>query len=253
MLIIAGIIIYIAWVNDLSNIHKGILKKMDCKNRLEELEKRKATDSRIELYKTISYVLIALFWGTSRHIQMIIPCIILLNMLAYIRYLAHTDILKAAAEEEKTFPTLARMFLASGVSLGLETVFKTVKHGMLGGYLIGGFILLLFLPYVVRGDLCTKKILNHIAMLAPILFFVVGSIYGVNSYYGMRFVQEKETVIESIHSGMRTSSFQIPKQDAVDGVTSFSQSTSGNGIGDKVLIKEYEGCLGIRWFDVEFE
>ena len=52
---------------------------------------------------------------------------------------------------------------------------------------------------------------------------------------------------------MRVDSIEIPKEDALDGETNFTESAIGHNIGDPVTVYELEGCLGIRWFYVSFD
>lgn len=243
------IILCITWVNDRSGIRKKVLEKLNCKKKLGKLRNRAIADPRIELYKTMCYVFIALFWGNLRHIQLIIPLIILVNIMAYIRYLVHPELIKSAEEEKKAFPTLDRMFIVSGINLGLLIVSKVLME-LKVVVLIGGLMLLLFIPYMIRGYLYTKKIIKNIPIIAPIFFFAIGCIYSINSFYGVKYLEKKETVVEDIHIGIRADGFSIPEEDGIDGETSFSRGIIGVEIGDKVEIVEREGCLGIRWFTV---
>lgn len=236
--LIAVIILVVTYLCDKSGIRKAGNKDT------------KVADRRVELYKTISYVLLALFWGFLKQIQIWVPLIIGVNVLAYVRFLIHPELIQKASMEKKTFPTLSRMFIICGINLGVLIILNTLLFNTYVMVLIIAIMLALFIPFLVCGICGKAKVPSLIPFLAPIFFFASGCIFSVNSFYGVKSVARVETVVSDIHISRRADSFSIPVEDALDGKNSFSGSAIGRKVGDSVVIIEKEGCLGIRWFVV---
>lgn len=233
--LIAVMIVGIAFLCDESGIRKKT-KKGDA-----------VADRRIELYKTLSYVLIACFWGFLKLVRIWVPLLLLVNMLAYFRCLFHPVLIGIMSQNKKKFPTVGKMFLISGGNLGIFMIINTTLYNTRLAILLASVTAVLFLPFLVCG--CIGKANGGFlaAFLVPILFFAAGSIFSVNSFYGVKTVGKADSIVSDIHITMRADSFSIPKEDAIDGKTSF---VGNRQIGDSVHIVEREGCLGLRWFTV---
>lgn len=242
--LIGPVIIVLAIVFDMSGIKQRITGK-----RLVDLEER-GTDERIELYKTLSYIFLGLFVLFSKYIQITIPCVLIWNILAFIRYLRKPDLIRKACLEKKTMPTLARMFLVSGVGMGILILVFSVKMTKTGVLLIVGVGLVLFVSLLIRGLQGKANIKGLMLFTLPIGFFVVGFTLAINSFYGTKRVTTVDTVVADIRINKRSQSFFIPEGDAIDGKTRFRNIAFKEKVGDKVRITEYEGGLGIRWFVV---
>lgn len=243
-LFIGPVIIVLAIIFDLSGIKQGIMGKKSV-----DLGER-GTDERIELYKTLSYIFFGLFILFSKYIRITIPCILLCNILAFIRYLRKPDLIRKACLEKKTMPTLARMFLVSGVGMGILILVFSVKMTKTAVLLIIEICLVLFGSFFIRGLQGKANIKGLMLFTLPIGFFVVGFTLEINSFYGVTRITTVDTVVADIRTNKRSQSFFIPEEDAIDGVTRFRNIAFREKVGDKVRITEYEGCLGIRWFVV---
>lgn len=246
-IVIGTVILVLSVMRDKSVIKRNILNKQKPAN-LDE----RGTDDRVELYKTLSYFSLGLFWLFFKHIRYIIPWVILWNILAFIHHLRKPEIIRKACLEIKSFPTLNRMFLVCGTGIGFLILMQTLKinkKGILIGVL---FTLVLFIGYLIGGLQAKARITGILNFVLPAFIFVMGSILVVNVFYGAKKIDKVETVVEHTSNGMRTSGFYIPKEDALDGETYFSASITHKKMGDRVEITEYEGCLGIRWFIVSW-
>lgn len=246
-ILIGSVILVLCVIYDKSAIKRNILNKQ----KPADLEER-GTDDRVELYKTLSYFSLGLFWLFFKYIRYTIPLVILWNILAYIHHLRKPKIIKKACLEMKTFPTLNRMFLVCGTGIGFLMVMQTLKMNK-KGILIGVlFTLVFFVGYLIGGLRTNARKMGIMNFILPAFIFVMGSILVVNAFYGAKKIDKVETVVDHISNGMRTSGFYIPKEDAVDGETYFGASVTHRKNGDRVVITEYEGCLGIRWFIVSW-
>ena len=74
---IGFIFLAIAWIRDRSGMREFFLKYMGCQKSLLKLEKIHIEDRKVELFKTICYVLLAAYWIFIRNASYIIPAIIL--------------------------------------------------------------------------------------------------------------------------------------------------------------------------------
>lgn len=245
-ILICSVILVLAFKYDLSGIKQRITGK-----KAVDFEER-GTDARVELYKTLSYVLLGGFWLFLRYVQYIIPCIIGLNILAFIHHLRNPEIIRKASLEVKTFPTLNRMFLVCGGALGVLIVVNTIRMSKKSIIISIGLSVVIYLSYVLFGIKAKAKVSGVLVFIAPVLFFVFGLVLSVNSFYGIRKVQAVETVVEDVRIGMRADAFYIPEEDALDGQRRFNASMLHKKVGDRVRVVEFEGCLGIRWFTVSW-
>ena len=254
--IIAIIILFVTWLNDRSGIRMKALKLFNCQKKINKLEYYDVQDQRTELYKTISYILIAIYWGFMECAGYVLPLILIVNLLAYFRQLRYPALIRAASELKKSFPTIARMFIACGASYLCTTIGVTILADEKAVIMIGVFILAFFLPYLLRGIQENEKIGKRVPFLAAAIFISIGSVLSINYQYGTKPVAKVKTVVEGIHIGMcANDTIRISKEDArkLDGKSSFAADIVGVHIGDPVTIYEFEGCLGIRWFFIDLE
>ena len=245
-IIIGAVILVLTIINDKSFIAKALGKKNTIS--FENM----GTDKVMEFYKTLSYLFLSLFWYLLQYIQFIVPCIIFCNLLAYIHYISKSELIRKASFEVKTCPVLYRMFFVCGMGLGIMTAIETLIISKQSYAIMIGVGAVLYLTYFVRGMHVKAKLSAQVLSILPIAFFVVGSVFAINSFYGVKVVNRVETVVSDLRIGMRVDAFIIPEEDALDGKTRFAASMLNKKVGDKVKIAELEGCLGIRWFETKW-
>ena len=245
-IIIGAVILVLTIINDKSFIAKALGKK----NTVSQ--ENLGTDKVMELYKTMSYVFLSMFWFWLQYVQYIIPCIIFWNLLAYIHYIRKPELIRNTLFEVKTCPILYRMFFVCGTGLGCLIIMETLIMSKQGYAIMIGVGTVLYLTNLVRGMYVKIKISALMPIIVPIAVFMVGSVLAINSFYGVKVVDRVETVVSDIRINMRADGFSIPKEDALDGKTYFPASIVNKKVGDKVTIVELEGCLGIRWFETKW-
>lgn len=240
-------------MRDRSGMREAVLEKMGRKRALSKLQKIVIEDRRIELYKTFCYFFLAFFWIFIRNAAFIIPAIILLNILAFVRHLISPDKIHFYGYENRGFPTLFWMFTVSGICLAFPTITLPLSQPRVL-VLLGIVFGVVFLVYIFRAFPFMEKPVYMLEVVVPIVFFAMGSIYSINAFYGSRQIAKVNTVVSGIHFGSKANdSIQIPEEDAIDGRTNFPGYGVGADVGDAITIYEREGCLGIKWFIVKFK